>query len=131
MYHTKKIGVFVSHIVGEYQRRICQGIIDQASESGYCVEIFSSTDEKISGNYRLGEESILRIPNFDNFLRTQRRRFRYLDNYNKLHTKKYIVSASIGVASETISPNFDLRLLIEKADQAMYEQKRSKPKHRK
>ena len=66
MYHTKKIGVFVSHIVGEYQRNICQGIIDQASEYGYCVEIFSSTDEKIPGNYRLGEESILRIPNFDN-----------------------------------------------------------------
>ena len=35
MYHTKKIGVFVSHIVGEYQRSICQGIIDQASEYGY------------------------------------------------------------------------------------------------
>ncbi|MDE7258742.1 MAG: substrate-binding domain-containing protein, partial [Lachnospiraceae bacterium] len=66
MYHTKKIGVFVSHIVGEYQRSICQGIIDQASEYGYCVEIFSSTDEEIPGNYRLGEESILRIPNFDN-----------------------------------------------------------------
>lgn len=66
MYHTKKIGVFVSHIVGEYQRSICQGIIDQASEYGYCVEIFSSTDEETPGNYRLGEESILRIPNFDN-----------------------------------------------------------------
>ncbi len=67
MYHTKKIGVFVSHIVGEYQRSICQGIIDQASEYGYCVEIFSSTDEVTPGNYRLGEESILRIPNFDDF----------------------------------------------------------------
>lgn len=67
MYHTKKIGVFVSHIVGEYQRDICQGIIDQASEYGYCVEIFSSTDEEIPGNYRIGEESILRIPNYDNF----------------------------------------------------------------
>lgn len=66
MYHSKKIGVFVSHIVGEYQRSICQGIIDRASEYGYCVEIFSSTDEETPGNYRLGEESILRIPNFDN-----------------------------------------------------------------
>lgn len=65
MYHSKKIGVFVSHIVGEYQRNICQGIIDQASEYGYGVEIFSSTDEETSGNYRLGEKSILRIPNFD------------------------------------------------------------------
>lgn len=67
MYHSKKIGVFVSHIVGEYQRSICQGIIDKASEYGYCVEIFSSTDEENSGNYRLGEKSILRIPNFDDF----------------------------------------------------------------
>lgn len=67
MYHTKKIGVFVSHIVGEYQRCICQGIVDQASEYGYCVEIFSSTDENIPGNYRQGEDSILRIPNFNDF----------------------------------------------------------------
>lgn len=65
MYHSKKIGIFVSHIVGEYQRNICQGIIDQASEYGYGVEIFSSTDEDVPGNYRLGEKSILRIPNFD------------------------------------------------------------------
>ena len=67
MYHSKKIGVFVSHIVGEYQRTTCQGIIDQASEYGYFVEIFSSTDEESPGNYRLGETSILHIPNFDDF----------------------------------------------------------------
>lgn len=67
MYHSKKIGVFISHISGEFQCSICQGIIDKAAEFGYFVEIFSSTDGENLGNYGIGEKSILRIPNFDDF----------------------------------------------------------------
>lgn len=65
MYHTKKIGVFISHIMGYYQKNVCQGIIDKALEYGYTAEIFASMDGENIGDYGLGEESILSLPNFD------------------------------------------------------------------
>lgn len=67
MYHTKKIGVFISHIFGTYQQGVCQGIIDKALEYGYTAEIFTSLDGENLGAYEIGEESILRIPNYDSF----------------------------------------------------------------
>lgn len=67
MYHTNKIGVFISHIFGAYQQGVCQGIIDKALEYGYTSEIFTSLDGENLGAYAKGEESILRIPNFDSF----------------------------------------------------------------
>jgi len=65
MYHTKKIGVFISHIFGHYQKNVCQGIIDKALEYGYTAEIFTSLDGENLGTYGIGEESILRVPNYD------------------------------------------------------------------
>lgn len=65
MYHAKKIGVFISHIFGQYQKHVCQGIIDKALEYGYAAEIFSSMDGEDLGQYGIGEESILRVPNFE------------------------------------------------------------------
>ena len=67
MYHTKKIGVFISHIMGLYQQNVCQGIIDKALEYGYTAEIFASMDGENLGDYSIGEESILKIPNYDDF----------------------------------------------------------------
>lgn len=67
MYHSKKIGVFISHIMGFYQQNVCQGIIDKALEYGYTAEIFASMDGENLGDYSLGEDSILKIPNFDEF----------------------------------------------------------------
>lgn len=67
MYHNKKIGVFISHIMGFYQKNVCQGIIDKALEYGYTAEIFASMDGENLGDYSLGEESILTLPNFDDF----------------------------------------------------------------
>ena len=67
MYHSKKIGIFISHIFGSFQSSLCQGIIDKAAEFGYITEIFSSTDGEDVGNYGNGEFSILRIPNYDEF----------------------------------------------------------------
>lgn len=66
MYHTKRIGVFISHIFGSYQRQVCQGIIDKAFEYGYTSEIFTSMDGENLGSYGIGEESILHIPNYGN-----------------------------------------------------------------
>lgn len=65
MYHSKRIGVFISHIFGYYQRNVCQGIVDQALEYGYTTEIFTSLDGENLGTYGIGEESILRVPNYD------------------------------------------------------------------
>ncbi len=67
MYHSKKIGVFISHIMGYYQKNVCQGIIDKALEYGYMAEIFASLDGENLGDYGLGEESILNIPNYNDF----------------------------------------------------------------
>lgn len=67
MYHSKKIGIFVSHIFGAFQTGLCQGIIDKAAEYGYNVEIFASLDGENLGNYSIGENSVLRIPNFHQF----------------------------------------------------------------
>ena len=54
MYHNKKIGIFISHIMGFYQKNVCQGIIDKALEYGYTAEIFASMDGENLGDYSLG-----------------------------------------------------------------------------
>lgn len=66
MYHGNKIGVFVSHIFGDYQRRVCQGVIDRAAEFGASVELYASLlDGEDLGTYAAGEFGVLSIPNFE------------------------------------------------------------------
>lgn len=67
MYRTKKIGVFISHIYGDYQSRLCSGIIKKAAEYGYLVEIFASNEGENLGDYGKGEFSILNIPRPDDY----------------------------------------------------------------
>lgn len=67
MYHTEKIGVFISHIMGYYQKNVCQGIIDKALEYGYSVEIFTTLDGENLGDYGIGEESILHLPDYTEY----------------------------------------------------------------
>lgn len=67
MYHSKKIALFISHIYGEYQKNVSQGVIDKAAEYGFQTEVYATSDGENVGNYGLGEASILRIPNFDDF----------------------------------------------------------------
>lgn len=68
MYHTKKIALFISHIFGDYQKNVCQGVVDQAAEYGFKTEIYAtSSDGEDLGQYGIGEASILRIPNFEDF----------------------------------------------------------------
>lgn len=64
---TQKIGVFVSHIFGDYQTNLCQGIIDKATEYGFFVDIFCTTDGENLGDYGQGEKSILRIPSLSEY----------------------------------------------------------------
>lgn len=71
MYHARKIGVFISHIYGDYQRRLLRGVTEKAKEYGYRVEIFATNDGESLGNYGPGENSILEIPkpgNYDGFI---------------------------------------------------------------
>lgn len=67
MRRTKKIGVFISHIYGDYQSRLCSGIMEKAAEYGYLVEIFASNDGENLGDYGKGEFSILKIPRPDDY----------------------------------------------------------------
>ncbi len=64
MSHSKKIALFISHIYGDYQKNVCQGVIDKALEYGYQTEVYATSDGEDVGRYGLGEASILRIPNF-------------------------------------------------------------------
>lgn len=63
MSRIHKIAIFISHIYGDYQSNLCQGVIDQATKFGYHVDIFNSNDEVILGKYSTGESGILKIPN--------------------------------------------------------------------
>ncbi len=67
MYHSGKIGVFISHIMGYYQKHVCQGIIDTALEYGYTAEIFTTLDGENLGEYGIGEKSILNLPDYKNY----------------------------------------------------------------
>lgn len=62
MYHSKKIALFISHIYGDYQQRLCTGIIKKAAEHGILVEIFTTNDGEDLGDYSNGEQSIMNIP---------------------------------------------------------------------
>lgn len=67
MYHKKRIGLFISHIYGDYQARLSTGVIRKAAEYGYIVDIFASNDGENLGDYGIGESSILQIPRPDNY----------------------------------------------------------------
>lgn len=67
MYQKKKLALFISHIYGEYQKGLCQGFIQQATDYGYPTEIYATNDGENLGDYGLGEDSILQIPKFSNF----------------------------------------------------------------
>lgn len=67
MYHSLKIGIFISHIMGHYQKHICQGIIDTAVEYGYTAEIFTTLDGENLGEYGIGEKSITNLPNYEDY----------------------------------------------------------------
>ncbi|MBQ6805932.1 MAG: GGDEF domain-containing protein, partial [Lachnospiraceae bacterium] len=54
----------------------------------------------------------------------------YLENYNRIHTKQYLLSVSSGFALEQMTPSFELQNLFEQADKEMYLQKKDKPNHR-
>lgn len=67
MYHTKRIGVFLSHIYGDYQTKLSMGVSRKAAEYGYLVDFFASNDGENLGDYGTGEQSILQIPRPDNY----------------------------------------------------------------
>ena len=59
---SKKIALFISHIYGEYQRNLSQGIVDKALEYGYQTEIYTSNDGEDLGHLTETEKCILRLP---------------------------------------------------------------------
>lgn len=53
---------------------------------------------------------------------------KYLENYNRLHTKKYYIRVSSGYAFINACNFTDLQTLFDTADQKMHEEKKSKTK---
>ncbi len=64
MYHDNKIALFISHIYGQYQRELAEGVISKALEYGYRTEVYCSNDGEELGQYGMAEQRILRIPDF-------------------------------------------------------------------
>ncbi|MBE5889912.1 MAG: GGDEF domain-containing protein [Lachnospiraceae bacterium] len=64
MYQKKNIALFISHVYGDYQKNLCQGVIRRAEEFGYRTEIYATNDGEDLGDYSKGEEIIMDIPNF-------------------------------------------------------------------
>lgn len=62
MKHSHKLAVFISHIYGDFQNELCQGIIEKAQEYGYTLDFYVSNDETVIGDYGLGEKEIFQIP---------------------------------------------------------------------
>ncbi len=67
MYNKKKIGVFISHLMGDFQKNVCQGIMDTALKYGYNSEVFEFMDGEDLGSSDLNESAILETLDFDNF----------------------------------------------------------------
>ncbi len=67
MYHNKQIAVFISHIYGEYQTNLCQGILDSASAYGYHIEVFTTSDGENLGSYNLAEDAVATLPDYSEF----------------------------------------------------------------
>ncbi|WP_026507637.1 diguanylate cyclase domain-containing protein [Butyrivibrio sp. MC2013] len=61
----KKIALFVSHIYGEYQKNLSQGVIDRALEYGYRTEVYATNDGENLGSFSATEDSVLSLPSYN------------------------------------------------------------------
>lgn len=62
MYRRKKIALFISHIYGYYQSKLCDGIMKSSAESGFQVDVFATNDGEDLGDYGQGEFGVLHLP---------------------------------------------------------------------
>ncbi|BCN32191.1 GGDEF domain-containing protein [Anaeromicropila herbilytica] len=67
MSRQKKVALFISHAFGDYQRELCNGIVNKASSYGFNVDIFSSNDGESFDDLGLGEDGILDIPKYQEY----------------------------------------------------------------
>ncbi len=65
MFH-KKIALFISHIYGDYQRELSQGVADKALEYGYQTEVYTTNDGETLGGLTETEKCVLRLPVYEN-----------------------------------------------------------------
>ncbi len=67
MSNSHKLAVFISHIYGDFQSAVCEGIIEQAEAYGYQLDFYASNDENIIGDYGLGEKELFHVPNIHSY----------------------------------------------------------------
>ncbi len=67
MNQSHKIAVFISHIYGNFQSKLCQGIIDKANEYGYALDFFVSNDEVVIQEYGTGEVNLFQVPDIRSY----------------------------------------------------------------
>ena len=62
----KKIALFISHIYGDYQKNLSQGVIDKALEYGFQTEVYATNEGENLGNFSATEDCILSLPAYKN-----------------------------------------------------------------
>lgn len=67
MNNSHKLAVFISHIYGDFQSDLCQGIVQKANEYGYLIDFFVSNDENVIGAYGAGEKDLFNVPNLHDY----------------------------------------------------------------
>lgn len=68
MFHNsrKTIGVFLERSAGEFQNRLCQGIITEAKELGYNVAVLSDYGNYGQNHrYFIGDQTLWELPPYE------------------------------------------------------------------
>lgn len=111
----KYINDTFSHTEGDNAIAVSAKALKHACQNGICC--------------RYGGDELIGILTMDcDAEQIQQEIQQYLDEYNQHSGKPYQVSASIGIYT---SSNESLKIMFEKADALMYEQKKNKPHRRK
>jgi len=118
MYHNKKIAVFISHIYGDYQSKLCVGITRQADKLGYPVEFYTTNDGENLGSYGLGEESILKIPSLNDISGFIFASGTYVDEILKEKITEYLKDSCLPVIEVNESTSSFPRIYMENNEAA-------------
>ncbi len=114
----KQINDTFGHAEGDFAIQVVAHALESSIENGDICSRLGGDEFQILGVGHTQETATQLIEKVQ----------KYLDNYNKLHTKDYLIKASCGFTIKVPNNMADISDMFETADQAMYVDKRSKDK---
>lgn len=115
----KKINDNYGHAEGDNAIRIIAKAIQNSFTEDEAVARIGGDEFIMFGAGNFDEEKLKKYPKRIND---------FLDHYNKNSSKPYIISVSLGICCQKVLPDSDLKEWLDKADEYMYNNKRSKVK---